>query len=184
MKNLPNILSITRLAVSGLLFFLGGYPTLFTNLYLYCGLSDVADGYLARKLKAESNTGAMLDTLGDVVMYLLIVFMYFSQTTVFSNTSALVLLLAIIALKMINWLLTKHKFGLWGVIHTVVYKVVGFLVYISLPFYYLFSDLSVWFMLIICILALLAAMEETIMIITGKEYDINRRSIFDNFNKQ
>lgn len=179
MKNLPNILSITRLAVSGLLFFLGGYPSLFTILYLYCGISDVADGYIARRYKAESAMGAMLDTLGDVAMYLLIVFVFFSQTTIFSNTFALVLLLAIIAFKMINLLLTKLKFGLWGVIHTIAYKVIGFLVYISLPLYYLYSNLSIWFMLIICILALLAAMEETIMIITGKEYDINRRSIFD-----
>jgi len=65
MKNVPNILSISRIAVSGLLFFLVSHPVLFTILYLYCGLSDIADGYLARRWNAESGLGANQIAGGD-----------------------------------------------------------------------------------------------------------------------
>ena len=50
----------------GLLFCdVSGWP--FWTLYVLCGLSDMADGWLARKLQAESKTGAVLDSVADIV---------------------------------------------------------------------------------------------------------------------
>ena len=67
MKHLPNVLSILRIAGSiGLLFCaVKGWP--FWILYVLCGLSDMADGWLARKLHAETKTGATLDSVADIV---------------------------------------------------------------------------------------------------------------------
>ena len=67
MKHLPNVLSILRIAGSiGLLFCaVKGWP--FWTLYVLCGLSDMADGWLARKLHAETKTGAALDSVADIV---------------------------------------------------------------------------------------------------------------------
>ena len=38
----------------------------FWVLYGFCGISDMLDGYLARKLHAESKTGAVLDSVADI----------------------------------------------------------------------------------------------------------------------
>lgn len=38
----------------------------FWTVYGLCGISDMADGYLARRLHAESKRGAMLDSVADL----------------------------------------------------------------------------------------------------------------------
>ncbi len=64
---LPNVISALRIAGSFSLLFceVTGWP--FWVLYALCGLSDMADGWLARRLQAESKTGAILDSVSDIV---------------------------------------------------------------------------------------------------------------------
>ena len=66
MKHLPNILSLLRMvgAVALLLSDVSG--VLFGVLYIVCGISDIADGWLARKLKCATRTGALLDSVADI----------------------------------------------------------------------------------------------------------------------
>ena len=67
MKRLPNGISVLRMVGSiGLLFCeVTGWP--FWVLYALCGISDLVDGWLARKLQAESKAGAVLDSVADIV---------------------------------------------------------------------------------------------------------------------
>lgn len=67
MKHLPNIISALRIAGAiGLLFFnVKGWP--FWVLYASCGISDMIDGRLARKLHAETRAGAVLDSVADII---------------------------------------------------------------------------------------------------------------------
>ncbi|MBP3795676.1 MAG: CDP-alcohol phosphatidyltransferase family protein [Bacteroidales bacterium] len=67
MKRLPNVISELRIAGSiGLLFCdVKGWP--FWSLYVLCGLSDILDGWLARRLHAETEAGAILDSVADIV---------------------------------------------------------------------------------------------------------------------
>ena len=67
MKHLPNVISAFRIAGSiGLLFCdVTGWP--FWVLYALCGISDMVDGWLARKLHAETKAGAILDSVADIV---------------------------------------------------------------------------------------------------------------------
>ncbi len=67
MKRLPNVISAFRIAGSiGLLFCdVSGWP--FWTLYVLCSFSDMADGWLARKLHAETEAGAIWDSVADIV---------------------------------------------------------------------------------------------------------------------
>ena len=67
MKHLPNVISVLRITGSISLLFCNvkGWP--FWALYALCGLSDMVDGWLARKLHAESKTGAVLDSVADIL---------------------------------------------------------------------------------------------------------------------
>ena len=67
MKYLPNVISVLRIAGSIGLLFCDVAGWLFWALYALCGISDMVDGWLARNLQAESKTGAVLDSVADIV---------------------------------------------------------------------------------------------------------------------
>ena len=67
MKFLPNVISTLRIAGSISLLFCDVKGGAFWTLYGLCGLSDILDGWLARKLHAESKTGAVLDSVADII---------------------------------------------------------------------------------------------------------------------
>ena len=66
-KHLPNVISALRIAGSaGLLFCnVTGWP--FWVLYALCGISDMVDGWLARRIHLETRAGAVLDSVADVI---------------------------------------------------------------------------------------------------------------------
>ena len=72
-KNLPNYITIFWLILVFVFIFL--FSSDIDNKSLYCvitflvaGLSDVLDGFLARKFKIESNFGKLMDPLADKLM--------------------------------------------------------------------------------------------------------------------
>ena len=66
MKHIPNILSALRFLGSVCLLFCSPARVVFWVIYGLCGISDMLDGYLARKLHAESKAGAVLDSVADI----------------------------------------------------------------------------------------------------------------------
>ena len=71
MNSIPNILSASRLAIAPVLLYLAwaGHKDLFIVLLVISLLSDALDGFLARKLNAVTETGAKLDSIGDLATY-------------------------------------------------------------------------------------------------------------------
>lgn len=65
--HLPNVISILRIAGSIGLLFCGVTEWPFWVLYELCGISDMIDGWLARKLHAETKAGAVLDSVSDII---------------------------------------------------------------------------------------------------------------------
>ena len=59
---------ISALRILGAICLLFTYPAsmAFWAIYGFCGISDMLDGYMARKLHAESKTGAVLDSVADI----------------------------------------------------------------------------------------------------------------------
>ena len=66
MTLLPNIMTLLRIAGSLGLLFCDVANDSFWIIYALCGISDIADGWLARKLKCVTKTGALLDSLADI----------------------------------------------------------------------------------------------------------------------
>lgn len=68
-KNIANIVTVTRIigTVLCLLFKVMSVP--FIIAYTYSGLSDIIDGFLARKLHIESDLGRKLDSISDLFFY-------------------------------------------------------------------------------------------------------------------
>ena len=66
MKHIPNIITTLRILGAICLLLCNPAGAAFWIIYGLCGVSDMADGYLARKLHAESKTGAVLDSVADL----------------------------------------------------------------------------------------------------------------------
>lgn len=66
MRHIPNILSALRFLGAICLLFCSPASVAFWVIYGLCGVSDMVDGYLARRLHAESKAGAVLDSVADI----------------------------------------------------------------------------------------------------------------------
>lgn len=60
-------ITLSRVLFSLSLFVLPPDAALFAVFYLLCGITDVLDGFLARRLHTESARGAVLDSAADLV---------------------------------------------------------------------------------------------------------------------
>lgn len=71
-KQIPNIITISRIfsLLLGFILFIRGNIILSLILYIYGGISDAIDGYLARKLNAYSKFGQYLDAISDKLYFL------------------------------------------------------------------------------------------------------------------
>lgn len=68
-KNLANIITCTRIIGTVFMAIFGVLTKPFLIAYIYSGLSDVVDGFIARKLKIESDLGRKLDSVSDLGFY-------------------------------------------------------------------------------------------------------------------
>lgn len=64
---IANLITVSRIVFSLLLLVWPMAPDRFAIFYLLCGVSDVLDGFIARKLRTESEKGAMLDSAADLI---------------------------------------------------------------------------------------------------------------------
>ncbi len=66
-----NSITVSRILFSLLLLIFkpNSYP--FAVLYLLCGITDILDGFIARKLHTESEKGARLDSTADLIFALI-----------------------------------------------------------------------------------------------------------------
>ncbi len=165
MKHLPNTITTLRFigAVSLLFFDVGSAA--FWSIYFVCGLSDMADGYLARKLECVSKTGALLDSLADLV---------FVACCCFKLIPALAFPKwlwiwggVIVATKIINQISALVMYKKCVFPHTIANKVTGVLLFVGVPLT-LFLE-SIVPMVIIAVVATFAAVQEGHFIRTGLE---------------
>ena len=153
---MPNIISALRiLGAFCLLFFVVCSPV-FWVIYFICGLSDMADGYLARRLGCESKTGAVLDSLADLVFVacccwkLIPVLAFPKWLWVWAGV--------IVAIKVINQISALVMYKKFQFSHTVANKVTGFLLFLGVPLA-VFLESAVP-MVVIAVVATFAAVQE------------------------
>lgn len=68
-RHLPNCITIFRILGALCLIPLPAMSLPFYILHTLCGLSDAADGFLARRLHLESGLGAKLDSVADLTFW-------------------------------------------------------------------------------------------------------------------
>lgn len=128
----------------------------FWLLYAFCGITDIADGYVARKLQTETKTGALLDSIADIVFVICCSSKLIPVLTVPSWLWCLVLI--IVTIKIINqvsaWIV--HRRLVFP--HSPANKLTGLMLFISIPLFVCFEMFIP--LIITSVLAMYAALQE------------------------
>ena len=164
-KHIANIITSSRIVFSLPLLFLPLSSAWFTILYLYCGLTDMIDGTIARKTGAVSKFGAGLDTAADFV------FMFVCCVKILPLLHLPVWLwgwmIMIAVIKIMNIALVLiHRKKLIS-IHSTLNKITGFALFL-LPLTLTFVK-AAYSAAAICVPASIAAMQEVYYIAKGQE---------------
>ena len=165
MKLLPNAITALRFFGAVCLLFFDVESVTFWVSYFVCGISDMVDGCLARKLHCESKAGALLDSLADLVFvacccYKLLPVLAFPKWLWIWGG-------AIVAIKVINQICALVIYKKCIFPHIKANKVTGVLLFIGVPLT-LFLE-SIVPMIVIAVVATFAAVQEGHFIRTGLE---------------
>ena len=130
MKRIPDLLSMSRIVLCLPLLIVDAMTIPFWVIYLIAGLTDILDGFLARRWGVESKFGARLDSLADFVFVLAVGYKLFPWLKL---PTALWILIGIIALvkvsNAVNSYVVKHRIEF---LHTKANKLTGFLLFIGM----------------------------------------------------
>ena len=183
LKTIPNILSISRLALIPALII----PYLMTDtyqakivfliLFILIGVTDKLDGILARYLNQTSALGAKLDTMADILFYPLIGLWLsrFASQVLEGRWTLIYILLAMFLIKII---LARIKFGYLPAFHTIGGKTFAASLYFFMILAVLYPDVAAKLFPVVCIIGYINQIEETYIFITRDHIDENIRSVF------
>lgn len=164
-KYAANIITLCRILGSILMLLFPVFSSWFYIMYLFCGLTDMVDGTIARKTHSVSIFGSKLDTIADFVFLLssLIKLLPVINFPVW----LWVWVLIIAAIKIINaasGFICKKKFITK---HTIMNKITGLLLFL-LPLTLSFIEF-VYSSIVVCTIATFSAIQEGHYIRTGRE---------------
>lgn len=131
MIQLPNIITLLRIAGSLGLLFSDVTGVVYWIIYALCGISDIVDGWLARKLKCVTKKGALLDSLADICF---VACCAWKLLPILDLPQWLWLWAGVIvAIKIVNQFSALVKYGRCCFPHTTANKITGFLLFIAVP---------------------------------------------------
>lgn len=174
MKTIPNYITLSRVILSFTLIYIKPLTLAFYTVYIICALTDAADGYIARKIGAETRFGAKLDSLADIIMAFVLLAVLYSIISITSEIIIWIILIIIIRLASMAAAMIKYK--TFASIHTYGNKITGTFLFtfpIWLPFIH-----TAALIYMTCFLATISAFEEFIIMITSKKLQLNKKSIF------
>lgn len=175
MKHAANLLSVSRILILLVLFFNYDSTALFLVLYPLAGLTDVLDGFIARRTNTQSRLGARLDSAADLFLIAFILFFLYHRLGA-ASASYLPWVAAVAAVRCVGLIVSIVKYREAVFLHTLANKLVGLLVFLCPAALVLRRPAG--YLYLVCIAALLAAAEEGVIHLTSRTPDLNRRSVF------
>ena len=153
---MANIITILRILCSIAILFCPVFSVAFYSLYITAGLTDMIDGWVARKTNTVSEFGAKLDSVADFVF---VVVCLAKLLPIMDFPTWLYIWIGVIAfIKIINIVSGYVVQKQFVAIHSLMNKVTGILLFI-LPLTISFVDVK-YSVIGICFIATFAAIQE------------------------
>lgn len=155
-KHIANIITGSRIALSLPLLFIPLSSAWFYVIYMFCGLTDMIDGTIARKTETVSSFGSKLDTASDLV------FMAVCAVKLLPKINICIWLwvwIAVIAIvKVTNIVIGFIRRKKLVALHTVLNKTTGLLLFfLPLTLQFIVPTYS---LAVVCTVATIAALQE------------------------
>lgn len=153
---MANIITSIRILCSIAILFCPVFSASFYSLYISAGVSDMIDGWVARKTNTASEFGAKLDTMADIVF---VIVCLFKLLPVMDIPVWLYVWIGVIAfIKVINIVSGYVVRKQFVSVHSVMNKVTGILLFVF-PLTLSIVDLK-YSAIVVCAVATFAAIQE------------------------
>lgn len=174
--NTADTVTSVRIACSFVLLKLPMSSPEFILIYTLVGLTDVLDGWLARKTGTASDFGAKLDSIADLLFYGMLLFRLFPVLWLSLPAAVWYVVSAVLLVRVLAYTTAAVKYHRFASLHTWLNKLTGGAVFL-LPYVFAVSS-GVTYGWAVCFLALAAALEELTIHLSQKEYCADRKTIF------
>ena len=164
-KHIANIITASRIIFSLPLLFIPLSSAWFYIFYLFCGLSDMIDGTIARKTGTASKFGARLDSASDFVLMFVCCLKMLPLIHIPVWLWAWIIGIALI--KIFNIMLVFIQKKKLISIHSLLNKTTGLALFL-LPLTMTLIE-TTYSVATICVLATIAGMQEVYFIMKGQE---------------
>ncbi|WP_278278708.1 CDP-alcohol phosphatidyltransferase family protein [Alkalibaculum bacchi] len=168
------MITFLRIVFAVVMVLMKPFSPIFWLCYLGGGLSDMLDGFIARNLKLQSNFGAKLDSIADLIFAMAI----FIVITININLPiwiwVCVILVAVI--RIVSYCIGFYKYHTFSSLHTYLNKITGALIFMFPLLYVIFSIEFIG--AIICVVAFVSSFEELLLTVKSKELNRDIKGVF------
>ncbi|MCD7858558.1 MAG: CDP-alcohol phosphatidyltransferase family protein [Firmicutes bacterium] len=175
-KNIPNLLTVLRIAATFALLAFPVQSVPFLLLYTFAGLTDVLDGFFARRLHCESELGAVLDSAADLSFYTMMVLRLFPVLWAQVPLWDWVIVFSAVAVRVLIYASSWIRYHRFSSLHTYLNKASGLAVF-AIPYFVYFRSAAVYGCVATLVCAL-ATVEEALIHLTSHGYDASRKTLF------
>lgn len=173
--NTADTVTSVRMAASLFLLFLPLGSARFLAVYTIAGLTDVLDGWLARKTGKASSFGARLDSIADLLFYGVLMLRLIPVLWKLFPGTIWYAVAAIVLVRLAAYATAYFKYHRSAALHTWLNKLTGAAVFL-LP-YALAVSAGIAYGWAVCFLALAASVEELLIHLCRAEYCPDRKSL-------
>lgn len=157
-KNAANIITGSRLVASIVMFFLPDFSKSFFIAYTYAGLTDFIDGPIARKTNTVSKIGSKLDSISDLLLYVLMMVKMLPYLKLYLPKYVWVMIFSALGVRIIMYAYVGVTYHTLMSNHVFLNKATGFSIFF-VPYFIRLSWFK-WFAAAVASIAILAAIYE------------------------
>ena len=173
--NVPNIITLFRIVGTFVIFFLQPLSACFFVIYTLTGITDVLDGWIARKTKTASEFGAKLDSIADLLFYTVILVRVLPILLSILPNKIWCAVAVILIVRISAYIVAAIKYRRFASLHTYLNKLTGAAVFI-LPFM-LITPVKTFYAFFAVSLGIAASLEELIIHFKSESYNASVKSL-------
>lgn len=171
---LADIITASRIVFSAIMAIVTSFSGAFWSCYICAGLSDLLDGFVARKMRQQSEAGARLDSIADLVFAASIAFVVVKSFDI--PLWLWLLAISTALLRFASYGVGFCKFRRFSALHTYLNKAAGFLIF-AFPLLYAILGFKAA-ATAVCAVSFLSAAEELAIIVRLEKLDRDRKGLF------
>ncbi len=174
--NPANCITSVRIIGTVVMIFTAPLSLLFFIVYSVCGLSDLLDGWVARKTNSITEFGAKLDSVADLFFYIVMILKILNVLWKIVPLWFWYVLGGVVILRVVSYTTAALKYRRFASLHTKMNKVTGLLVFAT-P-YFLALPFAAEYCCFVVLFGTASSLEEFILHLTRREYSENHNSLF------